>query len=63
MNDANSKTMVVITGSAKMASSITFCQRFTIGRLTTEEDVNRVLAVFQRSVARLRIISPLYKKS
>jgi hypothetical protein len=49
MNDANSKTMVVITGSAKMASSITFCQRFTIGRLTTEEDVNRVLAVLQRS--------------
>jgi cysteine desulfurase len=37
--------------------------RFTLGRLTTEEDIERVLEVLPRSVARLRAISPLYKKS
>ena len=37
--------------------------RFTLGRLTTAEDIDRVLDVLPRSVARLRAISPLYKKS
>ncbi len=37
--------------------------RFTLGRLTTTEDLERVLEVLPRSVARLRAISPLYKKS
>jgi cysteine desulfurase len=37
--------------------------RFTLGRLTTAEDIDRVLEVLPRSVARLRAISPLYKKS
>jgi len=37
--------------------------RFTLGRLTTAEDIERVLEVLPRSVARLRAISPLYKKS
>jgi cysteine desulfurase len=37
--------------------------RFTIGRLTTAEDVERVLEVLPRTVARLRAISPLFKKS
>ncbi len=37
--------------------------RFTLGRLTTEADIDRVLEVLPRSVARLRAISPLYKKS
>jgi cysteine desulfurase len=37
--------------------------RFTMGRLTTAEDIDRVLDVLPRSVARLRAISPLYKKS
>ena len=37
--------------------------RFTMGRLTTEEDIDRVIEVLPRSVARLRTISPLYKKS
>ncbi len=37
--------------------------RFTMGRLTTEEDIDRVIEVLPRSVARLRAISPLYKKS
>ena len=36
--------------------------RFTLGRLTTAEDIDRVLEVLPRSVARLRAISPLYKK-
>jgi cysteine desulfurase len=36
--------------------------RFTLGRLTTAEDIDRVLDVLPRSVARLRAISPLYKK-
>ena len=35
--------------------------RFTLGRLTTAEDIDRVLEVLPRSVARLRAISPLYK--
>jgi cysteine desulfurase len=37
--------------------------RFTMGRLTTAEDVERVLEVLPRTVARLRAISPLFKKS
>ena len=37
--------------------------RFTLGRLTTEKDIDRVLEVLPRSVARLRAISPLYKKN
>jgi cysteine desulfurase len=37
--------------------------RFTTGHLTTEEDIDRVLEVLPRSVARLRAISPLYKKN
>ena len=37
--------------------------RFTMGHLTTEEDIDRVLEVLPRSVARLRAISPLFKKS
>jgi cysteine desulfurase len=37
--------------------------RFTLGRLTAAEDIERVLEVLPRSVARLRAISPLYKKS
>jgi cysteine desulfurase len=37
--------------------------RFTLGRLTTAEDIERVLEVLPRSVARLRAISPLYKKN
>ena len=37
--------------------------RFTMGRLTTAEDIERVLEVLPRTVARLRAISPLYKKS
>ena len=37
--------------------------RFTLGRLTTEGDIDRVLQVLPRSVARLRAISPLYKKN
>ena len=37
--------------------------RFTMGRLTTAEDIERVLEVLPRTVARLRAISPLFKKS
>ena len=37
--------------------------RFTMGHLTTEEDIDRVLEVLPRSVARLRAISPLFKKN
>ena len=36
--------------------------RFTLGRLTTEVDINRVLEVFPRIVEKLRAMSPLYKK-
>jgi cysteine desulfurase len=36
--------------------------RFTLGRLTTEEDIEHVLEVLPPTVARLRAISPLYKK-
>jgi cysteine desulfurase len=37
--------------------------RFTMGRLTTAEDIERVLEVLPRTVARLRAIAPLFKKS
>jgi cysteine desulfurase len=37
--------------------------RFTMGRLTTAEDIERILEVLPRTVARLRAISPLFKKS
>jgi cysteine desulfurase len=37
--------------------------RFTMGRLTTAEDIARVLEVLPRTVARLRAISPLFKRS
>ncbi len=37
--------------------------RFTMGRLTTVEDIERVLEVLPRTVARLRAISPLFKKN
>lgn len=36
--------------------------RFTLGRLTTEEDIEHVLQILPPTVARLRAISPLYKK-
>jgi cysteine desulfurase len=35
--------------------------RFTLGRLTTNEDVDHVLDVFPKIVAKLRNMSPLYK--
>ena len=35
--------------------------RFTLGRLTTEEDIDYVLDVFPKIVAKLRKMSPLYK--
>ncbi|MFC1571892.1 cysteine desulfurase NifS, partial [Candidatus Margulisiibacteriota bacterium] len=35
--------------------------RFTLGRLTTEGDIDRVLAVFPGIVEKLRSMSPLYK--
>ncbi|RKY58005.1 MAG: cysteine desulfurase NifS [Candidatus Latescibacterota bacterium] len=36
--------------------------RFTMGRWTTEEDVDRVLEVLPEVVAKLRAMSPLYRK-
>jgi cysteine desulfurase len=36
--------------------------RFSLGRLTTEQDIDYVLEVFPRIVAKLRQMSPLYKK-
>jgi len=36
--------------------------RFTLGRLTTEEDVEKVIEVFPGIVEKLRAMSPLYKK-
>ena len=36
--------------------------RFTLGRLTTEQDVDTVLDVFPKIVDKLRKMSPLYKK-
>ena len=36
--------------------------RFTLGRLTTSEDIDYVLDVFPRIVDKLRKMSPLYKK-
>lgn len=36
--------------------------RFTLGRLTTEDDINYVLDVFPKIVEKLRKMSPLYKK-
>ena len=35
--------------------------RFTMGRSTTHEDIDRVLEVLPRIVARLRAMSPLLK--
>ncbi len=35
--------------------------RFTLGKWTTEEDIDRVLEVLPRVVARLRAMSPLLK--
>ncbi len=35
--------------------------RFTLGRETTEEDIDRVFEVLPRVVARLRAMSPLLK--
>jgi cysteine desulfurase len=35
--------------------------RFTLGKWTTEEDINRVLEIVPRIVAKLRSISPLFK--
>jgi len=37
--------------------------RFTLGRLNTEADVEKVLEVFPKIVEKLRAMSPLYKKS
>ncbi|MFH1776158.1 MAG: cysteine desulfurase NifS [Candidatus Omnitrophota bacterium] len=36
--------------------------RFTLGRFTTEEEINTVLKVFPKIVKKLRAMSPLYKK-
>src|SRR3989338_2779344 len=36
--------------------------RFTLGRLTTQEDIDHVLDVFPKIVEKLRAMSPLYKK-
>jgi len=36
--------------------------RFTLGRYSTEKDINYVLEEFPRIVAKLRAMSPLYKK-
>jgi cysteine desulfurase len=36
--------------------------RFTLGRLTTEDDINYVLGVFPGIVEKLRKMSPMYKK-
>jgi cysteine desulfurase len=36
--------------------------RFSLGRWTTEEEVNRVLALLPNIVSKLRSMSPLYKK-
>ncbi|HID12042.1 MAG TPA: cysteine desulfurase NifS [Candidatus Latescibacteria bacterium] len=36
--------------------------RFTMGRWTTEEDIDRVLEVLPEVVAKLRAMSPLYRK-
>jgi cysteine desulfurase len=35
--------------------------RFTLGRLTTDEDIDYVLDVFPKIVEKLRNMSPLYK--
>ncbi len=36
--------------------------RFTLGRLTTEEDIDKVIDVFPKIVEKLRKMSPLYKR-
>jgi cysteine desulfurase len=37
--------------------------RFTLGKWTTEEDINKVLAILPRIVAKLRAMSPLMKNT
>jgi len=36
--------------------------RFTLGKWTTEEEIDKVLETLPRIVAKLRAMSPLYKK-
>jgi cysteine desulfurase len=36
--------------------------RFTLGKWTTEEEINKVLEVLPRIVTKLRAMSPLVKK-
>jgi cysteine desulfurase len=36
--------------------------RFTLGKSTTEEDIDRVLSALPRIAGKLRSMSPLYKK-
>lgn len=36
--------------------------RFTLGRMTTDGDIDKILDVFPKIVSKLRKMSPLYKR-
>lgn len=52
----------VLMGLGLSAESAHGSVRFTLGKYTTEEDINTVLRVFPEIISRLRKLSPLYKE-